>query len=129
LIRLQAGTIDLEENGLIRAGRGSGGVRSSDGALTHFGGDGGYGYIFLESAACELGGSLVGVVVHGECLADFDHSGDVGGGDVVVFAEDFGRTDCSPEDSCRAGLDCDGDADGSDLARFLAALGSADCPY
>jgi hypothetical protein len=29
-----------------------------------------------------------------DCEGDFDNDGDVDGGDLAVFAADFGRTDC-----------------------------------
>jgi hypothetical protein len=60
------------------------------------------------------------------CPGDFDDDGDVDGSDLAVFAEDFGRTDCSGD--CEGGFDGDGDVDGSDLAVFAEDFGRTDCP-
>jgi hypothetical protein len=45
---------------------------------------------------------------------------------MVVFAVDFGRTDCSSD--CEDDFDTDGDVDGSDLATFAADVGRTNCP-
>ena len=63
------------------------------------------------------------------CEGDFDNDGDVDGLDLAVFAEDFGRTDCSTGDPCGGDFDHDGDVDGSDLAVFAADFGRTDCSH
>ena len=60
------------------------------------------------------------------CQSDFDGDGYVYGSDLVVFAEDFGRTDCSGD--CEGGFDPDGDVDGSDLVTFIVDFGRTNCP-
>jgi fibro-slime domain-containing protein len=62
------------------------------------------------------------------CEGDFDNDTDVDGSDLAVFAADFGRTDCLPENPCQGDFDDDGDVDGSDLAVFAADFGRTDCP-
>ena len=63
------------------------------------------------------------------CEGDFDYDGDVDVSDLAVFAADFGRTDCLPENPCQGDFDGDGDVDGSDLAVFAADFGRTDCPH
>nr|QGF22313.1 alpha-amylase [uncultured bacterium] len=62
------------------------------------------------------------------CQGDFDNDGDVDGSDLVVFAADFGRTDCSSPPQCEGDFDNDDDVDGTDLALFAAEFGRTDCP-
>ncbi len=62
------------------------------------------------------------------CEGDFDPDGDVDGSDLVVFAADFGRTDCGVPTSCQGDFDNDGDVDGSNLAIFAADFGRTNCP-
>jgi len=59
------------------------------------------------------------------CQGDFDTDGDVDGSDLAIFAEDFGRTNCSGD--CEGDFDEDNDVDGSDLAVFAADFGRTDC--
>lgn len=103
-IWIEAGTLNLDEDGRISCDKGPGGIRSSDGTLTHFGGDGGYGYVLLNASAYQIDGEIIGV--NPACEGDFDHDGDVDGSDLAVFAAggtgitledfaaDFGRTNC-----------------------------------
>jgi len=65
----------------------------------------------------------LGISFHTALLGDFDNDGDVDGSDLSVFASEFGRTDCNPENPCRADFLNDGDVDGSDLALFSANFG------
>jgi hypothetical protein len=60
------------------------------------------------------------------CMGDFNGDNDVDGSDLEVFAEDFGRTNCSGD--CEGDFDGDNDVDGSDLAVFDADFGRTDCP-
>ena len=60
------------------------------------------------------------------CQGDLDADGYVNESDLEVFAEDFGRTDCSAD--CEGGFDPDGDVDGSDLATFAAVFSGTNCP-
>jgi hypothetical protein len=62
----------LGEEGTISSGPGPGGVRSSDGSLTHFGGDGGDGYIMLKAKEYELYGDIIGFNLAPFCPDDFD---------------------------------------------------------
>ena len=62
------------------------------------------------------------------CEGDFDNDTDVDGSNLAVFAADFGRTDCLPENPCQGDFDGDNDVDGSDLAVFAADFGRTDCP-
>ena len=62
------------------------------------------------------------------CKGDFDDDGDVDGSDLAVFASEFGRSDCSPNNPCVGDFCRDGDVDGSDLAIFAADFGRTDCP-
>jgi hypothetical protein len=66
-----------------------------------------------------------GATTRGVCEADFEPDGDVDGGDLALFAADFGRTDCC---GCEADFDEDCDVDGCDFALFAADFGSTDCP-
>jgi len=67
-----------------------------------------------------------------DCAGDFDRDGDIDGSDLVVFIEDFGRTDCGTVPPCEADIHPpgfpDGDVDESDLAVFAADFGRTDCP-
>ena len=84
-----------------------------------------------------------------DCEGDFDDDGDVDGGDLAIFAFDFGRTDCIggiPPCPCDVDHDCDvddvdlmmcsypicdfdgdGDFDGADMAVCFADFGRDDC--
>lgn len=62
------------------------------------------------------------------CEGDFDCDKDVDGSDLAVFAANFGRTDCSPDNPCEGNFDHDSDVNGSDLAIFAADFGRTDCP-
>lgn len=70
------------------------------------------------------------IIIHvtPSCQGDFDSDGDVDGSDLAIFAADFGRTDCLPENPCQGDFDNDGDIDGSDLAVFAADFGRTNCP-
>lgn len=74
--------------------------------------------------------SLVAAIAYmvSKCKGDFDGDKDVDGSDLYVFAEDFGRTNCSPEDPCKSDFDKDNDVDGADLAVFAAEFGRTHCP-
>ena len=104
-IWIEAETLNLDENGRISCDKGPGGIRSSDGTLTHFGGDGGDGYVLLSASAYQIDGEIIGV--NPACDGDFDDDGDVDGSDLAalasdlglldlpLFAEEFGRTNCA----------------------------------
>jgi hypothetical protein len=62
------------------------------------------------------------------CEGDFNGDGDVDGSDLVVFAADFGRTDCAGGPLCEGDFNGDGDVDGSDLVVFAADFGRVNCP-
>ena len=82
--------------------------------------------------ACVAAANGVSLAYYGPCeplcRGDFNHDGDVDGSDLAVFAADFGRTDCLPENPCQGDFDNDRDIDGSDLAVFAADFGRTDCP-
>jgi len=60
MVDIEADTVLLESDGLIDCRGGKGGVRSSDGSLTPFGGNGGYGYIVLHSPEWQKDSELCG---------------------------------------------------------------------
>jgi len=63
------------------------------------------------------------------CEGDFDYDGDVDGSDLILFARNFGRTDCNNIGTfCQGDFDGDGDVDGSDLAIFASDFGRNNCP-
>jgi parallel beta-helix repeat protein len=62
------------------------------------------------------------------CECDFDDDGDVDDSDLVVFATDFGRTDCATGDPCEGDFNDDNDLDGSELAIFVEDFERTDCP-
>jgi hypothetical protein len=74
---------------------------------------------------------LFSVVVAPQCLAkcdgDFDYDGYCDDSDLVVFAAEFGRTDCTTSRPCPGDFNADDDCDGSDLAVFAANFGRTNC--
>ena len=62
------------------------------------------------------------------CKGDFNGNKEVDEDDLALFAADFGRTNCSPDNPCKGDFDHDGDVDGSDLAIFAGDFGRIDCP-
>jgi lysophospholipase L1-like esterase len=67
-----------------------------------------------------------------QCRGDFDSDRDVDGSDVAVFAQDFGRMDCSAGPPCEGDIHPvgapDGDVDQDDLMVFSLDFGRSDCP-
>jgi hypothetical protein len=62
------------------------------------------------------------------CEGDFNRDGDVDGSDLVVFAADFGQTNCYFTGDCQGDFTYDGDVDIADLTVFAADFGRTDCP-
>jgi len=60
------------------------------------------------------------------CQADFDHDGDVDGGDLSIFARNFDQP-CLYW-GCDGDFDNDGDVDDADLKTFTKEFGRHDCP-
>jgi len=133
VIVLEANSISLEASGILEAKGGSGGGIST---LTIWdpnfscGANGGMGYVRVQANELNLEGTIDAelVIIPTPCEGDFDHDGDVDGSDLAIFAADFGRTDCSPDNPCNGDFEPDGDVDGSDLAVFAADFGRTDCP-
>jgi lysophospholipase L1-like esterase len=67
-----------------------------------------------------------------QCRGDFDGDRDVDGSNVAVFAQDFGRMDCSAGPPCEGDIHPlgapDGDVDEEDLMVFLLDFSRSDCP-
>ena len=63
----------------------------------------------------------------GECEGDFDYDGDIDGLDLVAFASEFGRSDCSDENPCAGNFCCGSHVDNADLAIFAFNFGRTDC--
>ncbi|MCP4626230.1 MAG: VWA domain-containing protein, partial [bacterium] len=61
------------------------------------------------------------------CPADFTGDGNVDKDDLLIFAPDFGRTDCKTGVFCEGDFDEDGDVDGSDFSAFSTDFGNIDC--
>jgi hypothetical protein len=63
----------------------------------------------------------------GPCNGDFNTDGDVDGGDLAVFIDDYGRNiynnPCTSEDPCNGNFDCDSDVDAVNSAKFLEDYG------
>jgi hypothetical protein len=66
------------------------------------------------------------VVAINLCEGDFGHDGSVDNTDLAIFANDYGRTDCSGD--CEGDFDNAGHVDGGDLAVFVADFLRTDCP-
>jgi hypothetical protein len=62
------------------------------------------------------------------CEGDFDLDGNVDESDLVVFAPDFGLTNCNQGVTCEGDFYSDNDVDGSDFAVFAADFNRTDCP-
>ena len=63
----------------------------------------------------------------GECEGDVDIDGDIDGSDLVAFASEFGRSDCSEENPCAGNFCCGSHVDNADLAIFAFNFGRTDC--
>jgi hypothetical protein len=61
-----------------------------------------------------------------ECVGDLYKDGKVDELDLVIFSEDFGRSDCTSD--CEGDFDVDDDVDASDFAEFVSDFGRIDCP-
>ncbi len=129
-IELFADYVTLSADGLIQALGGYGcGLStqpySRNPAMYSSGADGGMGYAMVQSENVDFQGTVDAVIItKNPCEGDFDTDGDVDGSDLAIFAADFGRTDCLPENPCQGNFD----GDSSDLAVFAADFGRTDCP-
>ena len=63
------------------------------------------------------------------CECDLNDDGYCDGKDLRIFANDYGRDDCSDFEAkrCKCDLEGDGDCDGLDLYLFIQAWNSDDC--
>ena len=121
-------TLPVPPDGLLSCASGAGGVRSSDGTLTHFGGDGGQGYLLFNADSSIVDGLTVGILMQWPlCLADLDGDNDIDGSDLNIMAIDFLRTDCDVPPGCRGDLEPDGGMDALDLIMFAPYYGSFQC--
>jgi hypothetical protein len=106
-IWIQTNALAVTPDGLLSCAGGAGGVRSSDGTLTHFGGDGGQGYLLFNTDDSIVDGQTVGILMQWPlCLADLDGDNDIDGSDLALlagepsmmdlglFAGDFGKAVC-----------------------------------
>jgi hypothetical protein len=64
------------------------------------------------------------------CEGNFESGNDVNQDDLLIFIDDFGRSDCCwlSALSCEGDFDEDCDVDGADVAVFEADFGRTDCP-
>jgi hypothetical protein len=62
------------------------------------------------------------------CYGDFDNDGDVDHDDLLVFAIDYGRTNCDQLPACVGDFDGDNDVLYDDLTAFSTDYGRTDCP-
>jgi len=62
------------------------------------------------------------------CEGDFEPDGDVDSLDLLVFAQDFGRTGCDSGPPCEGDFDSDTNVDIFDLATFATDFGKTCCP-
>jgi hypothetical protein len=62
------------------------------------------------------------------CYGDFDNDGDVDHDDLLVFAIDYGRTNCDQLPACVGDFDGDNDVHYDDLTAFSTDYGRTDCP-
>jgi hypothetical protein len=63
----------------------------------------------------------------GYCPGDFDHDGDVDGGDLAVIAAEMGTFGCSAATPCQADLDGNGVVGPNDMRIFLIKFGRTNC--
>lgn len=89
MIRLAADSIMIESEGTLNCSGGKGGVRSYDGSLTPYGGNGGYGYIVIKSPNIDISGKILGALILNDCIVDFDNDGDIDGADITQMASDL----------------------------------------
>lgn len=62
------------------------------------------------------------------CLCDINHDGGCDMRDWLLFGDDWGRTDCTPENPCTCDLNQDGRCDMIDWSLFGQSWGRTDCP-
>jgi hypothetical protein len=90
--------------------------------------EGSLGFMGTKASPLEIEATLSEVPNPIDCKGDFDNDNDVDGTNLVVFAADFGRTNCGSAPPCEGDFEPDGDVDFSDLTTFAADFGRPNCP-
>jgi PKD repeat protein len=84
-----------------------------------------YNYPLDEGLYGSAYAAFTGIIAQRECPGDFDKDGSSDEADLVLFASDFGKSNCAG--GCEGDFNSDADVDGSELATFIRKFGRTDC--